>query len=107
MMSSMFCAVVMPAWIMFIVPHTLKVHDGELHMKEYDEEDECTKHHEGNPEDNTIGKQYHIVEEVSLKDADDFGDVCSDEHAWNIAEVRLEAMQKTPICPEWKPKSDD
>lgn len=31
------CAVVMPAWIIYIVPQTYNVHDGEIHAKDYDD----------------------------------------------------------------------
>lgn len=36
-LSLILCAIVMPAWIIHIVPHTFKEEHGELHMKDYDE----------------------------------------------------------------------
>lgn len=35
--SLAFCGLVMPAWILYIVPRTIEMHDGELHVKDYDD----------------------------------------------------------------------
>merc|ERR1712032_403370 len=34
-----FSTIVMPAWIMYIVPHTIELKDDELHVKDYDDHD--------------------------------------------------------------------
>jgi len=37
-LSLIFCGIVMPAWIIYIVPHTVEIEeDGELHAKDYDD----------------------------------------------------------------------
>merc|ERR1719399_2047699 len=35
-----FCIIVMPAWIMYVVPHTIEVAEGEVHVKDYDGDDD-------------------------------------------------------------------
>jgi hypothetical protein len=44
--SLAFCAIVMPAWIMYIVPHTIVVKDEEIHVKDYDDHEAspCGEH---------------------------------------------------------------
>jgi len=37
LLSLVFCAIVMPAWIIYIVPHTLEVDEEQIHMKDYDD----------------------------------------------------------------------
>jgi hypothetical protein len=40
LLSLIFVAIVMPAWIMYIVPHTIEFKDDELHVKDYDDHEE-------------------------------------------------------------------
>lgn len=35
--SLIFCAIVMPAWIIHIVPHSIMLEDGQIHAKDYDD----------------------------------------------------------------------
>merc|ERR1719399_1524368 len=35
--SLAFCAIVMPAWIMYIVPHTIEFEEDEIYVKDYDD----------------------------------------------------------------------